>query len=1565
MSRNIPQTFISKAPFQTNLPRPPPPQINRTLFQEKTVDQSIIGKLFLLCIEGKVSAIKDFILQNGLTVNDMVDTTGDSILHKILQNENLSKRDKIELFRFLKEKNLLKMSYNSNQTTPLHLAVKIQIPEIVKILLEAGHNPNNVDMNNKTPLFYAVSGETVECPKKNKKELLDKTKFKLEKSDTYLIIKELIKIINSRPQINELFTHIGNSAANLDTIYSTDINSIFEKDNKKVIDILTLNDSEEVKINKIFNAVNETKMSIAKLLLKNKLESALKPNSFQPNTQDGWGPDNNPKNSIMRVNFDFNKTLVFNLRAKITKLFNQLENNSSNLIRKLRIIDNLYIKSIDDLLNRLNFQYQILHTYTTLVDGAGNLQSNIPNAASIVPITNQQIIDIFSYQAKYRTKMEIFDSRELGNNAQFNLNMNSIVDINLAGVINYIAIPVNELAFNTTPLPRSFTYEKLDEKLDKSFKERNTIRDMLNDINTNNPFLAPYLAANPLGEIYMSRFYTRKLKMIMIEINKLLVSLDNNKNLIIQEVNKPFDTITFNVVFDLIIQLQYILLSLANYLPLLDSEITEINVKNLELKDFLQNTCTQAVLGGTITITTAPAKNYKIDSYFKDFQSSLDTILQNFEQIKIKQTIDDTYVLLNETYNSINNTNDIINESCSIKYIIKYFDNFTSYDGFFTKRTTANIENIFESNISRLTNLPSKYDDLIKILTNNVIQNKKLLIEKYLYQIHSNSYFSYYDGTKPVQLPTIGFLYTPMDNILIALRNTKPNLTYGETSAFPTILNDAPPNLQGSYGNKLTISPNKTESVIPIIGANLSEHIKIIKYYILRYILQTTYNLLIAKINSTPIPPAYQTYADLIFGLYDRTKTTLGLDVNDKSVILIIIATCVDKLLNSNIESLIVSGINRFAYKTNRNAEFETILNLLKSLKVNLGLLLGSDKFDIEHYMRDNTFLVEDITKIIPTLIKDSTSEYIYSYAEDIFDKKSVETKEMNIKKHYSRNILDNDPPTCYTINYDIVDLLIKFRADVSIKDKEGSTVIFTALDMNDPDIIKKFVNLLPVYNKHSKNLFGVRPYDRSLEQLNYFTSMFMDKKIINDLIEISQNTITKKTQIQSEMRYHREIYMMMDILLNHYFYLMGKQYINGWTHDEQKSLDQLLKMKSNEIPLLITLFKLKSTDKDLYLQNVINDNMDSNLKIKQKGDEIQKQIDNLNLEKADPDTNRMRIKIIDQTINKLTLDLANLNLTQVDANNKSLEQSTIKLKIDLKKNVNDIKINMRKILYKTDIVSIYESIQKDIINNGTVSLNDDYKTYMLLWKESIKNNDHKTISIIENISEYISTHNSINDISEITIFQSYLDKVISKLAQDYNELEYSYNGDNYVLNSIINIIKHILSHTIGINIINIIQKVLREELRMKFPYDVKTYQSELSHTKVIDEKIKQILISANVRGIKLDTYIMDTLMEKIIKINFNLYEDSYDKDNIGDISSAFNYISKLLEANAIIKLDESSLMLKELREKIFPYFKDYTETNLKLVKKYLDGYMNSIINYSNVLNIYKLVLEKAQKENI
>ena len=285
------------------------------------------------------------------------------------------------------------------------------------------------------------------------------------------------------------------------------------------------------------------------------------------------------------------------------------------------------------------------------------------------------------------------------------------------------------------------------------------------------------------------------------------------------------------------------------------------------------------------------------------------------------------------------------------------------------------------------------------------------------------------------------------------------------------------------------------------------------------------------------------------------------------------------------------------------------------------------------------------------------------------------------------------------------------------------------------------------------------------------------------------------------------------------------------------------------------------------------------------------------------------------------------------------------------------------------NLITIYESIQERIINNTKFSLNNDYKTYINLWKESIKNDDNKDINIIENISEFISSHTQIQNIAEMTLIQEYFNKIISKIALDYNELDFAYNGNNYVLNNIVKIVKHVLSNTVGINLLNIIQQLLREELRIKHPYDKTTYADEIGYTRLLDEKIKKILESSNVNGISLDSYIMDELIEKIIKIHFNLYEDVYDRDNMEDINTIFMKINKLLESNVVLYLtsigkDSESQIMKELKEKIYPYFKDYLETNLKLIKRFIDGYMNSLINYGQSLNIYCILLNKGFAES-
>ena len=145
-----------------------PPFIPRTIVNSRVVDPTIIAKLFLICQEGVISNIKDYIISKGLTANDLVNTDGQSILHVILLNDSITPREKTDIFKFLASRNLLKFSYDSQQKTPLHIAAEKQLTEIVKILLHASHDVNALDSTRRTPIYYAITGTEVECPKKQK-----------------------------------------------------------------------------------------------------------------------------------------------------------------------------------------------------------------------------------------------------------------------------------------------------------------------------------------------------------------------------------------------------------------------------------------------------------------------------------------------------------------------------------------------------------------------------------------------------------------------------------------------------------------------------------------------------------------------------------------------------------------------------------------------------------------------------------------------------------------------------------------------------------------------------------------------------------------------------------------------------------------------------------------------------------------------------------------------------------------------------------------------------------------------------------------------------------------------------------------------------------------------------------------------------------------------------------------------------------------------------------------------------------------------------------------------------
>ena len=62
---------------------------------------------------------------------------------------------------------------------------------------------------------------------------------------------------------------------------------------------------------------------------------------------------------------------------------------------------------------------------------------------------------------------------------------------------------------------------------------------------------------------------------------------------------------------------------------------------------------------------------------------------------------------------------------------------------------------------------------------------------------------------------------------------------------------------------------------------------------------------------------------------------------------------------------------------------------------------------------------------------------------------------------------------------------------------------------------------------------------------------------------------------------------------------------------------------------------------------------------------------------------------------------------------------------------------------------------------------------------------------------------------------------------------------------------------------------------KKKFPYN-DTYQNETAYTKFIDRKLKNILRTSNIGNVNLYDYIFNTLVEKAIKFNLELYDDAY-----------------------------------------------------------------------------------------
>jgi hypothetical protein len=299
-------------------------------------------------------------------------------------------------------------------------------------------------------------------------------------------------------------------------------------------------------------------MSIAKLLTKNKLENALKPLTFEPNSIDGWGPTKNPRNKIMKVNFDFGKTFTIDTSSKIKRVVEQLTKSITDINSRLQFIENTYVIRLDALLNQVNFQYQVFDQFSRLVDFTGAPQGDIPNIGLWRPIIDPFILDIFTIPQTN------FTARELFSNEDFNLITEEITSYDINGnptvesfVDRFIRIPNNfNLALNPVTNNRAniIQYQELQGN---NNRERNNVRRLLNETNNNVAFIAALDAGViVLNEINNGIFYTRKIKIILNQVRELIKEMQIINTSLNTEFSKNYMNIPYDVILNNCLRLQ-------------------------------------------------------------------------------------------------------------------------------------------------------------------------------------------------------------------------------------------------------------------------------------------------------------------------------------------------------------------------------------------------------------------------------------------------------------------------------------------------------------------------------------------------------------------------------------------------------------------------------------------------------------------------------------------------------------------------------------------------------------------------------------------------------------------------------------------------------------------------------------------------------------------------------------------------------------------------------------------------------------------------------------------------
>ena len=1549
------------------------PFLNRTIIPSKDIDPLIISTLLLKVSTDEINIldIGNFILSNGITTNDMLNEDGQSIIHIIISNDNISSRKKLELIKYLRSNFTLLSSFDKNGRTPLHLAVQNQLYDIAKELIEVGHDVNALDNFYKSPVHYAVIGKTIEAPAKIDKQMIPDKKTKIKSSLIKDLSDALIKYMENKQSIKMFFDNQYNTLYNSQLLFNKDITKILNSTDivNKIINIITNSQlSNEQKQKQIFEKTAECNKNI-RSFINGKLENAKKEIKLESNIENGWGPTDLNVNKIMEhKTYDyFNKLLDDKLTNQKEKISETIDSINNDMISNLTKI-NTNITTIKDITNSLHFMYIFYRQLCNLEDktNLGNKLFNIPNL-----LLDDLTFREFTYDL---TKPNIYDVNiydpRLNFNTKYDLNTNTIgVHTNIYTGANLPAGPINpphlsqiNHSLNNILSDNSPGNMRFLGDIDGLFVGGNILGiGPAADIDT--------LVNTPPPNTY---YISKKLDILVNLIYKEEIDYTNQHilDLINLLQNRPYDVDVIKHLSELNIHIY----NLCNIIPKILLEFEKIRNALINVKDKLYH--------GNPIITRISGNNYDLGLYQKLLYDNIKKQIDELDKL-VGDLNSKMFSSIKRYHGILNLIIDYINSLHSTKYIKLYYNQFIEPD--LLRENTNPINELFYLPIEKDDKFFKSYDELEKFINNKneeVIEknNKLKFINKFLFQFNNKNINIYFNNLNPDSNGRNGFIegnVTHINNFDVNIADIIVNYNDRYDNKFNNIKYDvADPatklaTIQNLQGGASPHEFNKNNLSFPLISVYIDEFFMIQKYIIIREILSDLYN----NILSGPVPniDTLKNLEPHIIKLKTEIKDSINNNDTDYSVLLITIGKIIDKIFNVNIDNIINTTTNDYGFRYYRDS-----IKKESDTKLSPYRIINTTEFNKININEDH---IDTLKKLIYKLFKKNRKLQLFNYVENEFVK---QLKDQNIFKIASSTIGDNPAEMYYKFNKDIIELLIKNGGDLNLKDKDGNTPIMIAMIQNNMDLIHYLLNVqkyqnISVFDKKSKNRLGVRPFDICLKSLNvildnYYTQI--NDETLKNITKEMCDKISKLTKIKHTMRFNNILLKLVLYLLNHNFYSILNSYKSQHDNTFHEIYFRDITNEISELPLLQYLQTIKvSYHKSI--ENLMNDHIKENQTDLDKITALETQRRLLNDEytalNAIPTINRNQYRIdeITDLIQKINEEITKLgpSATYVkDEINQIKKQNTQNTQVNVtdKQKIMD---EIQKVRISNDILKTYDDVITKIHNIN----NDDYRTYMSLWEKlfetqtDINNCDstqviHRSLNKLIQIIKKCKQNKIVEplDANTINVIETAID-MCSSYVNDYFDLPYIFDGDNYVLNQIVNIFEHVIRNTLMVNLYHILEKLIRLELTNRIQ-KLQT-QTQIEFEQELDEKVKNI-INSSVNNVNIKMYLFDILPEKLIKLVLNLYENDEDDDKKANLLNIFDFIIKILEANTTLVINkDNSKIISTLEIHVFPYFKEYIEATVTSMKKFTDGYLSMILNLSSKLKGFRHIMHKASLE--